>query len=377
MGGVENHVYQVSRRLAKAGVSVTVVSTDTDGKLPKTETVDGVNFIRVRSYPQHSDWYFSPGVYDVARKGDAQGRKWDLVHIQNYLTFTSPLAMAGALRAGVPYVVTFHGGGHPSKLRNAIRGAQNQAYAPLLRRANKLIATAKFEVNHFGKALGVPPSQFAYIPNGCDIAANTITPQPLNPDAPLILSVGRLERYKGHQHAIAALPHVLKEMPNARLRIVGGGDYEGELNALIAKLNLQANAEVRAVKPTDRQGMADVLASASLVMLMSEYETHPMAMLEAIALGRSVLVSNTSGLQELADDGYAKSAPLSSTPEQLAARMLDQLRHPHTPKTIYLPTWDDCSEGLLRLYTEIVSQPLAQLQATQLPTTLQFRDSTQ
>jgi glycosyltransferase involved in cell wall biosynthesis len=99
-----------------------------------------------------------------------------------------------------------------------------------------------------------------------------------------------------------------------------------------------------------------------------------MAMLEAIALGRSVLVSNTSGLQELADDGYAKSAPLSSTPEQLAARMLDQLRHPHTPKTIHLPTWDDCSEGLLRLYTEIVSQPLAQLQATQLPTTLQLND---
>ena len=34
MGGVENHVYQVSRRLAQAGLSVTVVSTDPDGKLP-------------------------------------------------------------------------------------------------------------------------------------------------------------------------------------------------------------------------------------------------------------------------------------------------------------------------------------------------------
>ncbi len=375
MGGVENHVYQVSRRLAQAGVSVTVVSTDTGdtalGKLPKTETIDGVNLIRVRSYPSRSDWYFSPEVYRVARNGDADGRKWDLVHIQNYLTFTSPLAMAGALRAGVPYVVTFHGGGHPSKLRNAIRGVQNQAYAPLLRRANKLIATAKFEVNSFGKALGVPGSRFAYIPNGCDIAANNASPKPLDPDAPLILSVGRLERYKGHQQAIAAMPHVLKAMPNAKLRIVGGGDYESELNAQIARLNLQANAEVRAVKPTDRQGMAEVLASASLVMLMSEYETHPMAMLEAIALGRSVLVSNTSGLQELADDGYAKAAPLNSTPEQLAAIMLRQLRQPHTPKTIHLPTWDDCAEGLLSLYGDIIRQPVANLQATQLHTTVQ------
>ncbi|NJM39702.1 MAG: glycosyltransferase family 4 protein [Anaerolineae bacterium] len=277
------------------------------------------------------------------------------------------------VHAGVPYVVTFHGGGHPSKLRNAIRGVQNQAYAPLLRRANKLIATAKFEVSSFGKVLGVSASKFAYIPNGCDIAASTVTPQPLNPDAPLILSVGRLERYKGHQHAIAALPHVLKEMPNAKLRIVGGGDYEGELNALIARLNLQASAEVRAVKPTDRQGMAEVLASASLVMLMSEYETHPMAMLEAIALGRSVLVSNTSGLQELADDGYAKAAPLNSTPEQLAQAMLHQLRHPHTPKTIHLPTWDDCSNGLLGLYNEIVRQPVANEQATSLHSSLQCK----
>ncbi|NJM39703.1 MAG: glycosyltransferase family 4 protein [Anaerolineae bacterium] len=100
MGGVENHVYQVSRRLAQAGVSVTIVSTDTDGHLPKTETIDGVNMIRVRSHPRRSDWYFSPEVYRVARNGDAQGRKWDLVHIQNYLTFTSPLAMAGARARG-------------------------------------------------------------------------------------------------------------------------------------------------------------------------------------------------------------------------------------------------------------------------------------
>ena len=376
MGGVENHVYQVSRRLAQAGVSVTVVSTDTAGNLPKTEMIDGVNLIRVRSYPRRSDWYFSPEVYRVARNGDAQGRQWDLVHIQNYLTFTSPMAMAGALRAGVPYIVTFHGGGHPSRLRNAIRGVQNQAYAPLLRRANKLIATAKFEVNAFGKALNVPSSQFAYIPNGCDIAANNnVAAQPLNPVAPLILSVGRLERYKGHQQAIAAMPHVLREMPNAKLRIVGAGDYEGELNALIVRLALQASAEVRAVRPTDRQGMAEVLASASLVMLMSEYETHPMAMLEAIALGRSVLVSNTSGLQELADDGYAQAAPLHSTPQQLAATMLNQLRHPHRPKTMHLPTWDECADGLLKLYQEIVRQPVARLQATQGHSTLQFKDT--
>jgi len=44
----------------------------------------------------------------------------------------------------------------------------------------------------------------------------------------LIVSGGRLERYKGHHRAIAALPELIRRVPDARLYVVGTGPYEGE-----------------------------------------------------------------------------------------------------------------------------------------------------
>ena len=99
--------------------------------------------------------------------------------------------------------------------------------------------------------------------------------------------------------------------------------------------------------------MAQELERASLVVLLSEYETQPLAILEALALGRPALVANTSGLGELAEQGLAKGIPINSTPDQVAAAVLEQLRSPLIPAKIDLPSWDDCAEGLLHLYTEI------------------------
>jgi glycosyltransferase involved in cell wall biosynthesis len=239
-------------------------------------------------------------------------------------------------------------------LRNAIRGTQRKILQPLLAQASKLVATAKFEIDLFGRTLGIPTERFAYIPNGSDIATQNISSQHIDSNAPLIISVGRLERYKGHQRAIAAMPALLKEFPHARLRVLGAGPYEAELNALVRKLGLTNCVEVRSVPPTQRQAMANTLAQASLVVAFSEYETHPMAVLEALALKRSVLLADTSGLSELAHDGYARAIPINSTPEHTAAAMAEQLRHPHIPKHMQLSTWDDCTRDLIQMYQSVL-----------------------
>ena len=55
----------------------------------------------------------------------------------------------------------------------------------------------------------------------------------------LIVSSGRLERYKGHDRAIKALPIVRRSIPDATLRILGSGPYESHLRSLIQSLGLQ------------------------------------------------------------------------------------------------------------------------------------------
>ncbi len=352
MGGVENHVYQVARRLVHAGTDVTVLTTDPKGDLAAHEEVAGVKIQRVRAWPAERDYYFAPAVRAVIRNGE-----WDLMHLQSYHTLVAPLAMAAAWQTKLPYVVTFHGGGHSSSLRNRLRSLQQTALAPLLARAARLVAVANFEIGHYGKRLHLAPERFVVIPNGSDLALSSDAPPlPTKPDAKLILSVGRLEQYKGHQRIIAALPYILAHYPNARLRIVGEGPYKAALLAQSAELGLAHCVEIGGIPAAERAQMATTVAAADVVTLLSDYETHPIAALEALALKRPVLVTDTSGSAELAAQGLARAIALQATPQQVAQAVMEQLRNPLLPAELDLPTWDDCARELLLLYRGITGR---------------------
>lgn len=347
-GGVENHVQEVARRFAAWNVDVTVLTTDPRGDLAIHAIIEDVNIWRARAYPSERDYYFAPAIHQIITRGD-----WDIVHLQSYHTLVAPLTMWAARQAGIPYVVTFHGGGHSSQLRNMARRMQNRLLRPLLASADRLVATAKFEIPYFGDMLNIPREQFALIPNGSDLPAVSPATSAPTSDA-MIVSLGRAERYKGHHRVLAAMPYVLAQRPDVRLWIAGSGPYEAELQHIAERLGIAQHVEIKSIPVTQRHVLAHRLSQAALVMLLSEYETHPMAVLEAAALGCSILVADTSGLSELADQGLACAIPLNSAPEQVARVMLDQLQHPFRPKTVQLSSWDDCASTLLTLYDEII-----------------------
>jgi glycosyltransferase involved in cell wall biosynthesis len=174
-------------------------------------------------------------------------------------------------------------------------------------------------------------------------------------DHPLILSVGRLERYKGHQRVIAALPFVLEQRAGVRLQIVGSGPYRAALERLASQLGVADHLEIRAVPPDDREEMARLLSRASLVTLLSDYESHGIAAFEALSLGLPVLVSDTSGLRELAGRRLARAIPSNSAPELVAEVIVEQLGRPLVPTDVDLPSWDTCAAELLALYRSVLA----------------------
>lgn len=351
IGGVENHVYQVAGRLAKAGAQVSVLTTDRDGNLPPFEEVDGVQVRRMRAWPARRDYYFAPGIYPFIQR-----HNWDLIHLQSYHTLVPPLAMLAARKARIPYVITFHGGGHSSRLRNSLRGLQWALLRPLVRDAKRVIAIAEFEIEFWGKEFGMPANRFVLIPNGADLPPLKRRERREPTRRKVIASIGRLERYKGHQRMIAALPYILKQCPDVHLWIAGVGPYELALRNLAIKLNVSDHIEIRSVPIAERYRMAEDVSNAALVVLLSEYETHPIAVLEAAALGCPVLVAATSGLKEMADKGLAQAIPLESTPRQVAEAVLHQLSQPHVPPPFKLPTWNECAGDLLKLYQQVVRE---------------------
>jgi glycosyltransferase involved in cell wall biosynthesis/GT2 family glycosyltransferase len=351
MGGVENHVQQVAGRLHDA--DVTVLTTDPSGTLPREEVVEGVRVRRVRAWPRNADWYVAPGLWRIITHG-----AWDIVHVQSYHTAVAPLAMLAALSADIPYVLTFHGGGHSSALRRRLRGIQRRVLRPLLARAERLICVARFEAAFYQRALRLPAERFVVIPNGSDLPVPQ-PPYPTPPGRPLLVSIGRLEKYKGHHRVVAAMPSVLQAYPDAHLLVLGSGPYQSHIEALAAELGVAERVEVRAIPTSERREMAATLATADLVVLMSDFETHPLAAIEAIALGRPALVADTSGLAELAETGAARAIPVSSSPVTIAAAIVNELHHPRPVPHIDLPTWDQAAQALRWVYRQVLALPAA------------------
>lgn len=352
MGGLETHVHEVATRLTRASVDLTILSSDPGGRLPSEDWSGGVRTIRARAWPADRDYYFAPKIYHITRQ-----QKWDLIHCQAYHTLVPPLAMLAAIRTGTPYIVTLHSGKHSFGLRERLRPLQWMLLRPLLGRAKRLIAVSEFEARIFQERLRLPAERFVVIPNGADLPAPAVVDTPPTPkEGLLLLSVGRLERYKGHHRVLAALPKVLEAIPNVRLRIAGSGPYQGALEQQVHNLGLEKYVDIQPVPGSDRQAMASLLASADLVTLISEYESHGIAALEAVVARRPVLVADTTALHDLAVRGFAQSIPIDCSDEELSQKIVEQLRCPSIPKQPDLPTWDRCAAQLLDIYRSILQQ---------------------
>ncbi|HEY0317904.1 MAG TPA: glycosyltransferase [Solirubrobacterales bacterium] len=348
-GGVERHVIEVSRRMVAAGAHVEVLCGDPEVRGVETQTRDGVQIHSVRALPANRDYYLAPRIWrEMGRE------RWDVVHVQSYHTLVAPLAMYRALRMKVPYVVTFHGGGHSSELRNRMRRAQMRLLRPLLARAARLVAVARFEIEDYGRELGLPPEKFALIPNGTDVSFSDDGLATADPDSPVLASIGRLERYKGHHRALAAFPAVLDHVPDARLLIVGTGPYEDELRRQAEELGVAERVEITSVPADDPGGMAALLGRISLVILLSDFETHPLVALEAAAARRRLLVAEESGLAEIAADGFARGISPEASPAETAAAIVEELARPLPQRSPPLNSWDQCATALLDLYGSII-----------------------
>jgi glycosyltransferase involved in cell wall biosynthesis len=233
-----------------------------------------------------------------------------------------------------------------------LRWLQWLTLGPLLRGAAALIAVSEFEAALWHRVPGLKRMPIEIIPNGAEMPS--LDPVP-DPDPNLIVSVGRLVRYKGHQRAIAALRELVNVRPLAHLRIVGSGRYEGALLRTASRLGVADRIEIAGIPGQDRVSMANLLARAGVVLLLSEYEAHPVAVMEAASLGRPVIVAETTGLSELIARGLARGVPLDATPAVVAAAVERELDAPRRA-AIPLPRWDDCATSVLDRYDEVLGR---------------------
>ena len=161
---------------------------------------------------------------------------------------------------------------------------------------------------------GIAESRISLIPNAVDVERFTpITAPKLALQAKLGLAghwvigfCGSFYSYEGLDLLLDAMPALVKQLPQLRLLLVGGGPEDAALRAQVQRLGLQAfviftgrvpNAEVE-----DYYSLIDVLVFPRKPMRLTELVT-PLKPLEAMAQGLPVLASDVGGHRELIRHG--------------------------------------------------------------------------
>lgn len=143
--------------------------------------------------------------------------------------------------------------------------------------------------------------------------------------------IGSFYAYEGLNILLQALPAMLKEHPDVRVLLVGGGPQENELKALAVRLNIADKVIFAGRVPHDQvqsfYNLIDVLVYPRLKMRLTDLVT-PLKPLEAMAQGRLLAASDVGGHGELIEDGKTGILFESGNPEALAEKVLGLLHAP-------------------------------------------------
>lgn len=165
-------------------------------------------------------------------------------------------------------------------------------------RTDVLFAVSRSTAATFAARTGIFPDSINVLPNivdrqrlsRCDIATAAQT----------ICLVGRLEYSKNIYFALNIHRALIQHDPSLKLRIVGTGSLQSEIQDFIIKHDLANNVELIAPQTE----LNSILAETRLLLMTSHWEGAPMVILEAFASGVPVVATAVPGVIDLVQDGH-------------------------------------------------------------------------
>lgn len=262
-------------------------------------------------------------------------------------------AMLAARRAGLPLVVGARGS--DLRVRDAI---SKRLTRPVLHAAQRILVVSEDLGRVAARDYDADPARVRAIPNGCD--ATIFHPQSradaraalgIDPDAELVVYVGRLVPEKGLRELLDAMATLAPQRPKLQLALVGDGPMRAELDARIAA---DPALHVRLPGAQGPHEVARWMAASDLVTLPSYSEGHPNVLVEALACGRPVVATPVGGIPEVVDADCGLLVP-ARDPAALAGGLRDALDRPWDETALsrrFSRGWDAVATDTLRACEE-------------------------
>ena len=342
-GGPAHGTLALVGALGRRGIDASVFTTDQAGPaqlgaesmsmdllLPAAAADCDVRLFEITRLPRLA---YAP---DLGRALEDEARVTDVIHIHSLFLYTTMAASQAAQSSGTPYVVTPHGSLDPwirrsGRLRKAITHATWQAR--MFAAASAVQATTPEEAAWWPSYVRRRPVHV--IPNGIHVAEfrdmpggeGTRAELGIDPEVPLIVNVGRIARKKGLDILIQAVAELHRSGIRAHVALVGPDDegLEPRLRELAASEHVADHVHFMGYR--DGLEKMSALAAADVWALPSHTENFGIAVLEALAAGCPVVVSDGVALApqiEAANAGIVTTATVPSTADGLRRLLLDE-----------------------------------------------------
>jgi glycosyltransferase involved in cell wall biosynthesis len=183
----------------------------------------------------------------------------------------------------------------------------------------------------------------------------------------MILFLGRLVWVKGVDKLIAAMPHVLQKVPDAKLVIVGLGDMREYLERMVQNLKLQDVVKFCFDFISEEERIAHY-AACDVAVFPSVYEPFGIVAIEAMSMAKPVVVgaSGVSGMREIVISTGQDQCGFHVNPNDpidIAWGIINSVQDPQRKlqlgqngrkRVLQEFTWDEIAKKTLKLYNELL-----------------------
>ncbi|MCD1293571.1 glycosyltransferase family 1 protein [Methanocella sp. CWC-04] len=396
-GGLGTYAMEITKEYVRRGYNITVFSRNT-GNDPTNDIWEGVKVHRplllnvadvlpivspgdVMNWDTGGQEFFMETIFYnflsasklVNGLAGKEGKTFDIVVAHDWLSFIAGIISKRSMK--LPLVVHFHSaeqgrtGNGSATVKNIERLAAVKA---------DMIVTVSYAMRDELMKYGYPESKIRVVYNGIDV--NKYRPGIFSDeeirkfkeeigvgDSPMIFFVGRLTWVKGADTLVMAMANIVKEVPDAKLVIVGKGEQESMLRQMVASHGLENNVILKYEYIPEHERIK-YYAACDIAVFPSKYEPFGIVCLEAMAMGKPVIVgaSGTSGFREQVipfGENISGFHINPQDPDDIAKFTVILLKDPDLRKTMGINarkravekfSWEIAADNTVRVYEEAI-----------------------